>query len=98
MCIQDAALPWPGVVGVVVGEAEGRRVLLPVRGAQHPTAMVLQGERREGSLWAQVTALPMSGHQLGINHRFMGEIFEVPAFDSLSSDKQAKGGACQNFL
>lgn len=44
MCIQDTAIPWPGVVGVVVRDAEGRRVLLPVGGAQHPTAMVLNHE------------------------------------------------------
>lgn len=96
--IHHAARPWPGVVSVAVHVAEGRRVLLPVGGALHPTAVVLQGHRREESLWAQVTALHMSGQQLGIHHRFMGEIFEVPAFDSLLSDKRVKGGVCQNFL
>lgn len=43
-CIQDAAHPWPGVVSITVRAAEGRRVLLPVRGAQHPTAVVLKHE------------------------------------------------------
>lgn len=98
LCIQDAARPRPGVVGVAVREAEGRLVLLPVRGALHPTAMVLQGQRGEGSLWAQVTALHTSGHCLGTEHRFMGEILVVPAFDSLLSDERTQGGACQNFL
>lgn len=44
LCIQDAAHPRPGVVGVAVRAAEGRRVLLPVGGALHPTAMVLKHE------------------------------------------------------
>lgn len=33
------------------------------------------------------TQLDTAHGWLGINHRFMGEIFEVPAFDSLPSDK-----------
>lgn len=98
LCIQDAALPRPGVVGVVVRAAERRHVLLPVRGACHPTAVLLRGQRGEGSLWAQVTALHTSGHGLGANHGFMGEVFEAPAFDSLLSNKRAKGGVLELSL
>ena len=98
--VHDTAVVWPRIVSVVVCHPKSRCVLLPVQGPMHPAALVLWGERRKRSSWARITALHEAGPYtwLGINHRFMGEIFGVLVFVSLPSDKQAKWGVCQDFV
>lgn len=68
------------------------------RTPQHWFCRVREGNSLYGPRSQPCTRLDPAHGWLGINHRFMGEIFEVPSFDSLPSDKQAKWGVWQDFV